>query len=66
LLYIKWASRKKVIIIMGVIAEDINKDSPWAMLFADDLILCNSDRGRLKRRLEIWRETIETARLKKS
>ena len=26
-------------IIMGVITEDIEKETPWAMLFADDIAL---------------------------
>jgi len=49
---------------MDVLAEDINEDSPWAMLFADALVLCDSNRERLERRLEIWREKIEAAGLK--
>jgi len=48
------------IIIMNVLAEDINEDKPWAMLFADDLVLCDSNRERLER-LETWREQIEAA-----
>ena len=32
-----------LIIIMDVITEDINEDSPWAMLFADDLAFCDTD-----------------------
>jgi len=49
---------------MDVIAENINEDSPWAMLFAGILVLCDCNRKRLERRLEIWREKIETAGLK--
>jgi len=30
------------VIIMDILAEDINEDSPWAMLFADDLVLSPS------------------------
>jgi len=52
------------LVIIDVIAEDINEDSPWAMLFADDLVLCDSDRERLERKLEIWRKKIEAAGLK--
>ena len=51
---------------MDVITEDINADNPWAMLFADDLTLCNTDRERLERRLEIWCEKMEAAGLKMS
>ena len=44
------------IIIMDVLAEDINEDSPRAMLFSNDPVLCDSNKERLERRLEIWRE----------
>ena len=54
------------IIIMDVITEDIGEDTPWAMLFADDLVLCDSSREHLERRLEIWRERMESVGLKLS
>jgi len=37
------------ILIMDVIAEDINEGSPWKMLFADNLVLCNRDEEILER-----------------
>ena len=49
------------IIIMDVITEDIGEDTPWAMLFADDLVLCDSSREHLERRLEIWRERMDSS-----
>ena len=52
--------------MMDVITDTINEDSPWAMLFADDLVLCDDDRERLERRLEIWREKMESVGLKLS
>ena len=29
------------IIIMDVISDDNGEDTPWSMLFADDLVLCD-------------------------
>ena len=29
-------------IIMDVLTENIEKDPPWAMVFADDLVMCGS------------------------
>ena len=32
------------VIIIDVITEEIEEGTPWAMLFADDLVLCDPDR----------------------
>ena len=32
------------VIILYVITEEIEVGTPWAMLFADDLVLCDPDR----------------------
>ena len=45
---------------MDVITDNINEDSPWTMLFTDELALCDSKQERL----EIWREKMEAAGLK--
>jgi exonuclease III len=52
------------IIVMDVITEQIKEDTPWAMLFADDLVLCDGRREDLEARLEIWREKMESVGLK--
>ena len=54
------------IIIIDVITEDLEEETPWAMLFADDLVLCAEDRDTLEKRLEKWREVMESAGLKLS
>ena len=47
-------------IIIYVITEEIEEGTPWAMLFADDLVLCDPDREMMELRLERWRECMET------
>ena len=47
------------VIIIYVITEDIEEGTPWAMLFADDLVLCDPDREMVDLRLERWRECME-------
>ena len=42
-----------------VITEEIEEGTPWAMLFADDLVLCDPDREMMELRLEIWREYMD-------
>ena len=41
------------IIIMDVLASENDKEPPWAMLFADDLVLCETSKAAVER--ENWR-----------
>ena len=54
------------IMILDVITEEIQEDTPWAMLFADDLVICDETRERTEDRLENWRGCLEDAGLKVS
>lgn len=45
---------------MDVIDESIEENTPWARLFADGLVLCDSSREILEKRLEIWREGMKS------
>ena len=47
------------IIIMDVLASEIGKEPPWAMLFTDDLVLCETSKAAVERELEIWRNQFE-------
>ena len=47
------------IIIMDVLASEIDKEPPWAMLFADDLVLCETSKAAVERELGIWRDQFE-------
>ena len=37
------------IIIMDVLASEIDTEPPWAMLFADDLVLCETSKAAVER-----------------
>ena len=66
---IKWdtlQSTELFVIIIDVITEEIEEGTPWAMLFADDLVLCDPDRQMMELRLERWRECMEKNGLKVS
>ena len=54
------------VIIIDVITEEIEEGTPWTMLFADDLVLCDPDREMMELRLERWRECTEMNGLKVS
>ena len=52
------------IVIMDVIDKDIGEYTPWVMLLADYLVLCDSSHDHLERRLGIWWERMERVGLK--
>ena len=53
-------------IIIDRLTEDIRKDAPWDMLFADDIVLCRQNHKELEEDLEIWRNALERRGLKVS
>ena len=44
-----------LLFVIDVITEEIDEGMPWAILFADDLVLCDPDREMMELRLERWR-----------
>ena len=54
------------VIIIDVITEEIDEGTPWAIMFADDLVLCDPDREMVEVRQERWRECMEKNGLKVS
>ena len=46
-------------IIMDKLTEDIRKDAPWDMLFADDRVLSRQNCRKLEDDLEMWRNALE-------
>ena len=51
---------------MDKLKEDIRKDPPWNMLFADDIVLSRQNHRELGDDLEIWRNVLERRSLKVS
>ena len=47
------------IIIMDVLASELGSKPPEAMLFADDLVLCETSREKIEQELERWRDQFE-------
>ena len=62
---LKWESTSSAlspllfVIIVDVITEEIEKGTPWAMLFADQLVLFDPDGEMMEVRLERSRECME-------
>ena len=53
-------------IIMDRLTEDIRKNAPCYMLFADDIVLSRQNHRELGEDLEIWRNALERKGLKVS
>ena len=54
------------VIIIDRLTEDIRKDAPWDMLFADDIFLSRQYHREIEEDLEIWRNALERRGLKMS
>ena len=53
-------------VITDKLTEDIRKDAPWDMLFADDIVLSRQNCRKLEDDLEFWRYALERRGLKVS
>jgi Reverse transcriptase (RNA-dependent DNA polymerase) len=47
-------------LVMDEITNDIQEDIPWYMHFADDVVLIDESRIGVNRKLELWRQTLES------
>ena len=46
--------------------DEVRREPPWTMLFADDIVICEETREEIKRRLEFWRYALERRGMKVS
>ena len=51
-------------LVMDEVTRDIQGDIPLCMLFADDVVLDDESRIVVNRKLELWRRTLESKRVK--
>ena len=49
---------------MDSLTENIRKEAPWQMMFADDVVLCAREKDVLELELEQWREALEKRGMK--
>ena len=45
---------------MDRLTDEVRKEPPWMMLFADDMVICKETREEMERKLECWRYALET------
>ncbi|KAK3548874.1 hypothetical protein QTP70_021261 [Hemibagrus guttatus] len=49
--------------VMDQLSEEVRQESPWTMMFADDIVICSESREQVEENLERWREGSGTVRL---
>ncbi|KAK3507513.1 hypothetical protein QTP70_028066 [Hemibagrus guttatus] len=53
-------------IVMDQLSEEVRQESPWTMMFADDIVICSESREQVKENLERWRFALERRGMKVS
>ena len=53
-------------VIMDRLTDEVRREPPWTMLFADDIVICEKTREEAERRLESWRYALERRGMKVS
>ena len=47
------------VVIMDRLTDEVRREPPWTMMFADDIGICGETREEVKWRLECWRYALE-------
>ncbi|KAK3521562.1 hypothetical protein QTP70_013088 [Hemibagrus guttatus] len=53
-------------IVMDQLSEEVRQESPWTMMFADDIVICSESREQVAENLERWRFVLERRGMKVS
>ncbi|KAK3526321.1 hypothetical protein QTP70_022740 [Hemibagrus guttatus] len=53
-------------IVMDQLSEEVRQESPWTMMFADDIVICSESREKVEESLERWRFVLERRGMKVS
>ncbi|KAK3543990.1 hypothetical protein QTP70_032748, partial [Hemibagrus guttatus] len=52
--------------MMDQLSEEVRQESPWTMMFADDIVICSESREQVEQNLERWRFALERRGMKVS
>ena len=52
--------------IMNRLTDQVRREPPWTMLFADDIVICKETREEVERRLESWKYALKKRGMKAS
>ncbi|KAK3554542.1 hypothetical protein QTP70_025394 [Hemibagrus guttatus] len=53
-------------IVMDQLSEEVRQESPWTMMFEDDIVICSDSREQVEENLERWRFALERRGMKVS
>ncbi|KAK3539810.1 hypothetical protein QTP70_013293, partial [Hemibagrus guttatus] len=53
-------------IVMDQLSEEVRQESPWTMMFEDDIVICSESREQVEVNLESWRFALERRGMKVS
>ncbi|KAK3559384.1 hypothetical protein QTP86_012755, partial [Hemibagrus guttatus] len=53
-------------IVMDQLSEEVRQESPWTIMFADDIVICSESREQMEENLERWRFALERRGMKLS
>ncbi|KAK3524727.1 hypothetical protein QTP86_001653, partial [Hemibagrus guttatus] len=53
-------------IVMDQLSEEVRQESPWTMMFADDIVICSESREQVEENLERWKFALERRGMKVS
>ena len=53
-------------VIMDRLTDEVRREPPWTMLFADDIVICEETRKEVERKLESWKYALERRGMKVS
>ncbi|KAK3508801.1 hypothetical protein QTP70_008020 [Hemibagrus guttatus] len=53
-------------IVLDQLSEEVRQESPWTMMFADDIVICSESREQVEENLERWRFALERRGMKVS
>ena len=51
---------------MDRLTDEVREESPWTMMFADDIVICSENREQVDEKLERWRFALERRGMKVS
>ncbi|KAK3559218.1 hypothetical protein QTP86_005471 [Hemibagrus guttatus] len=57
---------RTVVCLMDQLSEEVRQESPWTMMFADDIVICSESREQVEENLERWRFALERRGMKVS
>ncbi|KAK3541960.1 hypothetical protein QTP86_008149 [Hemibagrus guttatus] len=53
-------------VVMDQLSEEVRQESPWTMMFVDDIVICSESREQVEENLERWRFELERRGMKVS